>query len=177
MSALLDRATVNLTAAQKMNARIIEEEFAKAGYDEKVILAAIANAYAESYLDATAAGDGGKSIGLFQLASFGAGAGMSVGERMNPYVNTRRIIEEVRRYGKRTLAASTPREAAAYFSMDVERPADVQGAAQRRREIVDKLFPDKSRKVYAAAGGIIGILAVAGALAAGYFFSRGRKTR
>ena len=175
MSRLLDNAKVNLSAAQLNNARIIEEEFAAAGYSEKTIIAAIVNAYAESHLDAAARGDGGKSIGLFQLADFGAGKGMSVGERMDPRINTRRIIAEVKQYGSRVVSATTPREAAAYFSMDVERPADKEGAAQARRELTDKLFPLLSTVQYAAAFGLGSVLLLAAAGVAGYIIRQKRR--
>jgi biotin transport system substrate-specific component len=55
---------------------IIDREFAVAGWKSSVIQAAIVNAYAESGLNPRAIGDGGKSVGLFQLPVFHGGGGL-----------------------------------------------------------------------------------------------------
>lgn len=123
---------------------IIEREFAAAGWNSAVAAAAIVNAYAESSLNPRAIGDGGKSVGLFQLHEKGGGAGMSVAERQDPTLNTRRIIEETSRAaGFRLIAATTndiPTLAAA-FSTYVERPADKAGEESRRRNLAARIFP------------------------------------
>lgn len=89
--------TRKLTSAQSMMVAVIEREFGAAGLSWLVV-AAVANAYAESRLDPAAVGDNGHAIGLFQLNSASksaAGYGMAVEERKDPTVNTRRIIEVV----------------------------------------------------------------------------------
>lgn len=53
---------------------------------------ALAVAYHESGLNPTVAGDGGHSVGLFQLYDQGLGAGMSVAERSDPEKNARVAI-------------------------------------------------------------------------------------
>lgn len=66
--------------------------------------AALANAYAESRFDPLAGGDVDaqgvpQAIGLFQLHSKGAGAGMSIADRADPMRATRRILEEAAKAG------------------------------------------------------------------------------
>ena len=57
----------NLTDEQRRNAAIIEKEFIAAGYSKNVVAAAIANSSWESGLGRTPIGDGGASVGLFQI--------------------------------------------------------------------------------------------------------------
>jgi hypothetical protein len=132
------------TAEQQTMVAIIDREFAAAGWKSSVIQAAIVNAYAESGLNPRAIGDGGKSVGLFQLHEKGGGAGMSTAQRQDPTLNTRRIIEETARaLSFRAIAASTddvPTLAAA-FSTYVERPADKAGEEARRRDLAARIFP------------------------------------
>jgi hypothetical protein len=132
------------TAEQQTMAAIIDREFAAAGWKSSVIQAAIVNAYAESGLNPRAIGDGGKSVGLFQLHEKGGGAGMSTAQRQDPTLNTRRIIEETARaWSFRAIATSTddvPTLAAA-FSTYVERPADKSGEEARRRDLAARIFP------------------------------------
>ena len=132
------------TAEQQTMVAIIDREFAAAGWKSSVIQAAIVNAYAESGLNPRAIGDGGKSVGLFQLHERGGGAGMTTAQRQDPTLNARRIIEETARASSfRAIAASTddvPTLAAA-FSTYVERPADKAGEEVRRRDLAARIFP------------------------------------
>lgn len=89
--------TRKLTSAQLSMVAYIEREFGAVGLSW-LVPAAVANAYAESRLDPAAVGDNGHAIGLFQLndaSPSAAGYGMTVEERKDPVVNTRRIIEVV----------------------------------------------------------------------------------
>lgn len=113
--------TVTLSSAQMTMAGIIEREFASAGLGW-LVPAAVANAYQESRMDPMAAGDGGKSIGLFQLHEGGGGKGMSRAEREDPVLNTRRIIEETRaRPEMRSPNGRTNAQLASDFARYVER--------------------------------------------------------
>jgi hypothetical protein len=135
--------TSRLSEAQVQIARLIEREFAAAGFSPYVAAAAVANAYAESRFNPAAVGDKGASVGLFQLHERGAGAGMSVEARKDPTTNTRRIIETARRSGPfMALAASSTSvgDLAAAFSTYVERPADRLGAETARRGYVAYLY-------------------------------------
>jgi hypothetical protein len=135
--------TSRLSSAQVEIARMIEREFAAAGFSPYVAAAAVANAYAESRLNPAAVGDKGASVGLFQLHERGAGAGMSVEARKDPTTNTRRIIETARRSGPFMALATTSTsvgDLAASFSTHVERPADRLGAETARRGYVAYLY-------------------------------------
>lgn len=83
--------TVKLDPEQATNKATIESLFSGAGMGWAAP-AAVANAYAESRLRSAAVGDGGRSVGLFQLHDAGAGSGMTVAERQDPRANTLRII-------------------------------------------------------------------------------------
>jgi hypothetical protein len=133
-----------LSSAQQGYADLIFREFAAAGYGPAVGAAAVVNAYAESGLNPNAVGDGGRSVGLFQLHERGGGAGMTVEQRKDPVLNTRRIIEEANRAaGFRAVAAvsSDIPTLAAAFSTYVERPADKAGAEATRRALAQRFFP------------------------------------
>jgi hypothetical protein len=141
-----------LTPEQRTNANIILDEFARAGLPTHVTLAAVANALAESNLQAWRIGDtrtdeGGESVGLFQLrrtaSNEGAGYDMSIAERQDPRLNTRRIIEEVLRTRAQVVdATNTPAEATWAFTVYVERPENARSkAAERVRDHLGNLFP------------------------------------
>jgi hypothetical protein len=145
-----------LAPQQIVNARLILRQFILAGFPTGIALAAVVNSKAESNLDASAVGDGGKSLGLFQLASFGAGREMALpmvgpgqpnmaDPRFNATKNTARIIEEVRRDGGSLFqayqAGGSVAELAALFSRDIERPRDKLGEMERRRVSARKMFP------------------------------------
>lgn len=129
------------------NRAIIRALFLAAGLPLAVAKAAEVNAQWESAgWNNRAVGDGGKSVGLFQLHENGAGRGMSVAERMDPARNTLRIIDEVRSsHGVLLLEAARAGlrlpELAAIFSRDIERPADRAGEMKRRAELAKQLYP------------------------------------
>lgn len=144
---------INIDGAGRLaNARVIVQEFTAAGFSPLLALAAVANANAESSLDHRAIGDGGKSVGLFQLHESGGGRGMSVADRQNPVLNARRMVAETRAAwratwgGYRSLAdavagAATAAELAGLFAVHVERPADRDKAYQMRSASMATLFP------------------------------------
>jgi len=113
---------------RRANAKMIVEMFNAEGLSKEIALAAVANAQTESQLSNKAVGDGGSSVGLFQLRDVGAGQGMTEEERMEPAKNIARIIQIVKSAdGQALLAAqkagaSVP-ELAEIFSRDIERPA------------------------------------------------------
>jgi hypothetical protein len=127
--------------------RIIAGEFAAAGLGTNAIAAAITNAYAESGLNPTIPGDGGHSIGLFQLNDWGAGHGLTVAFRQDPVNNTRTILkrEVLASRGKtfrdRAKAGAGVEELAAIFARDIERPADKAGAMASRSRLAATMWP------------------------------------
>jgi len=119
------------------NATIIVREFLRAGYPLGIALAAVTNAQHESGLSNQAMGDKNasgrrESVGLFQLRwsdnDRGAGVGMSDKQRMNPVLNTKRIIKEVKDYGGKLMneydSGATVGRLAVVFGRDIERPAN-----------------------------------------------------
>lgn len=138
--------SIPLTEAQLANVRIIADEFTRAGLG-RWQLAAVVNAYAESRLNERARfiSPTEDSVGLFQLNSAGAGAGMSVEDREDPRLNTRRIIEEARRRGIASTFPRTEGDAVAWFAREVERCSACghqDGDAQlfTRQGYADRLF-------------------------------------
>ncbi len=154
---VVEQIKISLNSSQKKNAKIIEDIFkeklqGKGLSDEaiaKIIAAAIVNAYKESGLNASAIGDHGNSIGLFQLNINGAGHHMSVEERQDPVTNTKTIIERevLGSFGRvliaRAKAGATVTELAAVFSKYIERPRDVYGAMQARSKSALKMFGER----------------------------------
>lgn len=141
----LSTIAVGLNAQQRAMVDIIEREFTTKGHGASVTAAAVVNAYAESRLDPLAVGDGGKSVGLFQLRSPGAGSGMTVAERQDPVLNTRRILSEYVIFGKRVeaarLAGADLGTLTALFCRDVERPDNKDVKAAERAAMARRLFP------------------------------------
>lgn len=133
------------TAGAQRNAHIIIEEFEAAGQPPGITLAALVNSYAESQWNASARGDGGWSIGLFQLnRKSGAGRGMTELQTLDPRLNTRRILQEVDRYGGALRSAwssgASVAELSAIYSRDIERPRDRAGEMRKRRDLTAGLF-------------------------------------
>ncbi len=143
-------STAQSIAQRVKNANLIVFQFMRAGYPLGIALAAVVNARHESDLSNYAAGDSGRSIGLFQLYDSGAGAGMTIEERQDPKTNTKRIIEETDIYGSRSYSDGRTNLMTAYdqgaslaelsviFGRDIERPAN---AGAGRDETARKVFP------------------------------------
>lgn len=135
---------IKLSPSQRQMVGVIQREFAAAGLGS-LAPAAIVNAYAESRLNPRAIGDHGNSVGLFQLNSNGgAGTGMSVAARQDPVINTRKIIEVIKKSGKAAIAAAQRGDtdgAIAAFVRYVERPGDIPGEIKARQAYARELFP------------------------------------
>jgi Phage tail lysozyme len=136
-----------LTATKTANVKAIEEVFLSADMPENLIAAAVANSYHESGWNAEAVGDGGHSIGLFQLNDWGAGSGLTVEYRKDPRNNARTILdrEVLAKRGKALRDAAAQGtgvgELAAIFSRDIERPADKEGNMASRKALAEAMFP------------------------------------
>lgn len=141
-------ALVGVSAPQRANASIIEREMRAAGFPAVVVAAAIINAYAESRLNASARSRPPEdSVGLFQLNARGAGAGMSVAERQDPVLNTRRIVEVAKGRagaGMRRAWSAGDRTLGTYtrlWTTDIERPAAAAVRAGERVLLAARLLP------------------------------------
>jgi hypothetical protein len=147
---LVGKLQFELTPAQLENAKIIEREFYWAGLPAGLAAGAIANAWHESKLNERAYNPSGEdSAGLFQLnARGGLGSGMSLEDRMDPVINTQRVIQEIKRLKLDELAAQNPSVPylAQVFAKEIERCAacGYQGGSSelhKRAETALKFFP------------------------------------
>jgi hypothetical protein len=124
---LVGKLKVQLTPAQLQNAKIIEREFYWAGLPAGLAAGAIANAWHESRLNERAYNPRGEDCaGLFQLsAQGGLGSGMSLEDRMDPVINTQRVIKEIKRLGVDEKVRQNPSVsyAAQVFAKEIERCA------------------------------------------------------
>jgi hypothetical protein len=145
-------ALAEIQADRQGNLDIIEEEFTAAGLPLEFAAAAFANVWHESKFNTKAQGDfkdgHPQSIGLFQLkAPSGAGHGMTIAEREDPRLNTRRIIEQVqKKYGDEMRADYGQGERrishfAALFCRDIERPRDKTHCWGKRADTAVRFFP------------------------------------
>src|SRR5262249_261868 len=98
---------------------------------------ALAVAMAESGLNPKARGDGGHSIGLFQLNDQGEGAGMSVAQREDPYTNA---VTALRQFA--AVAAQDPSviNDPGRWAALAQRPADPDGYATRVNNLLQSGF-------------------------------------
>lgn len=141
--------TAESKALRRANAQVIEETLkANKWGDDRVIQAAIVNAVRESGLRNDAAGDGGHSIGLFQLNDHGGlGVGVSKEDRYNPVKNTLIMIKWLNKsYGAgfRKVAAdpnATAEDLADAWTRYLERPKFPEAEGQKSRALVRKLWP------------------------------------
>lgn len=172
-------APVGLTPTQLEMAAIIEREFRAAGLPPVLGAAAIVNAWYESRLNPNAVGDGGHSIGLFQLNDRGAGAGMSVEARRDPVQNTRRIIEVVQgSYGAAVRAAAAGGESlervTQLFTYHIERPADKEKKSAERGAGAARFFPAGIGTTFFSGRVLVGVSLVTLALIGGAYALRSR---
>lgn len=141
------------TAEKRANLKTIEREFRSAGITyPPAIAAAMVNAYKESGWNHRATGDGGHSIGLFQLNDWGAGHDMTVEARQDPATNARTMLErEVlaktgRRFREAIDRQADVGELAYLFCYDLERPANREGDAKERAALARAMFPQYARQ-------------------------------
>ncbi len=95
-------------------------------------VAAVANAVAESALDVDAIGDGGQSYGLWQMNVRGAGRGLPVGWRGDVAAQLDHLWPEVLRRHAAKPCPPGVLEATEWWTREVERPADPDGATAVR---------------------------------------------
>lgn len=139
-----------LNARQKVVVSLIHSTLKK--LDELWLFeACVVNAYAESLLDPFAEGDGGKSIGIYQLHEDYLGKGMTKQQRSDVALATTRIVEAVRGPQGKDLMFLHKNGApidtlVAEFAHSIERCAACGHNAgsselERRKALTYKLFP------------------------------------
>jgi hypothetical protein len=115
------------------------KEFAEAGYGKDQQIAALANAIAESSLNANAEALGEGSFGLFQCRRFkGVGGNHSIPELKDPTFNTRLIIAEAKKVPTFGNAPNVDAAVAA-FVIGVERPQSPDEQITKRQGIARAL--------------------------------------
>jgi hypothetical protein len=148
-------SALQVSASQLENAKVIVSEFVRAGLPAGVGLAAVTNAMAESALNTNAVGDGGNSVGLFQINALG-GARTFDGDRRDPRYNAQWITDEYKRYRSKKGRIGTYNavesldeaydrgasvaEMAGLFAAIVERPRDQYGEKSRREAMARSMF-------------------------------------
>jgi Phage tail lysozyme len=129
---------------RRENAKLIATMFADAGYGTLQQIAAIANAIAESGLDAEIkAGGSEQSYGLFQLNRVGGvGQGHSVANLKKADYNIKTMLKYIKTKGTdeaKFRNTNSLQEAVAIFCIEFEKPANAQAKAATRFEIAKKL--------------------------------------
>ena len=156
---LLRAAPFAADPQKRRNAEIILDEFQSARIPAGVAIAAVVNAIAESGLNEFKSGDGGHSLGLFQLNDL-LGRRPFDFDRFDPRKNTRWIIGELTRLWRATgkignytatesfadayNRGASVDELSALFSAIVERPKDVYGEMTKRSALARATFPESA---------------------------------
>lgn len=136
------KSSISFNENQFKMMQLIEDILRREGFTPSAIAAAFANAWKESRFNPRAVGDGGKSVGLFQLNIDGAGSGMSVAERMDPVKNTERIAQTAKssKFVEYMNSTDDIQILAAAWSRYVERPANRDVEMEERAEIAREMF-------------------------------------
>lgn len=136
----------NLTDEQKEVSYIIEKQFDEMEIPDNITAAAIVNAYAESGLDSEIIGDGGDSIGVFQLNINGLGHKLTNDMKSNLYTNSNIVGLQVLK-NRTLLDADKNNKDIAYltgiFTKEIMRPKNKEEKAEYRSRLAQQIFPDR----------------------------------
>jgi hypothetical protein len=140
-----DLAT-NLTDEQKEASYIIEEQFDEMEIPDNITAAAIINAYAESGLDTDIIGDGGDSVGVFQLNINGLGNKLTNDMKTNLYTNSNIVGIQVLK-NKSLIEADKDNKDIPYltaiFTKEIMRPKNKEKKAEDRMALAQRIFPER----------------------------------
>jgi hypothetical protein len=140
-----DLAT-NLTDEQKEASYIIEEQFDEMEIPVNITAAAIINAYAESGLNTEIIGDGGDSVGVFQLNINGLGNKLTNDMKTNLYTNSNIVGIQVLK-NKSLIEADKNNKDIPYltaiFTKEIMRPKNKEKKAEYRMELAQRIFPER----------------------------------
>lgn len=137
---------VGLTQEQREVSHVIENELKEMEIPDNIIAASIVNAVAESNLNPNAAGDGGDSIGAFQLNINGLGRKLTVHERQNLYTTSNVIGIQILKNDKLFQLeedSATIAELTASFTQHIMNPSNIEENKKHRIELAKKMFPDR----------------------------------
>jgi hypothetical protein len=137
---------MTLNKEQREVATTIETELSEMEISDNLIAAAIVNAVAESNLNPDAIGDGGKSVGAFQLNKFGLGNKLTVDQRTNTHTSTNiigvQILKNRKLLNLEYNGASIP-----YLTQvmveDIFAPSNIIKEKQERAILAREMFPDR----------------------------------
>ena len=142
--ALVTQSARNLTEEQRDTAFLIEENFDKLSIPKDITAAAIVNAVAESGLKPKTIGDGGDSIGLFQLNENGLGRKLSVEQRQDPTINSMvvgiQVLKNDELLKKEKKGATIP-ELTNIFTKEIMHPAQAAKKGLARADLAKNIFP------------------------------------
>lgn len=182
--------------SQRRMASLIEWRLAAAGLPAEIIVAAIANAYAESGLNPLAVAqeaNGTTSAGLFQLndGKRAAGHDMTLAERQDPEKNIDRMLAVYRAGAGSTLErayAEGERDIGVFtaaWTERLERPANAEAVGVARRALAYRLFPSwvelrqiaeaavaKARAATGGGGAVLALVLAASAVGVGIAATR-----
>jgi len=135
-----------LTDEQKEVSYIIEQQFSEMEIPPNITAAAIVNALAESKLNAEAIGDGGKSVGPFQLHKNGLGKNLSITERTNVYTSANvigiQILKNNTLYDLENNNALIP-VMTEVITEDIMRPDKIKEQKEKRSQLAKQIFPTR----------------------------------
>lgn len=118
---------------QGANACRVEVQLRIAGWEDRLIAGALANAWHESGWKAGIPGDGGASVGFWQLHEKGLGAGMG-DLRYDLRSSTSRVIRSARRQGLNERTYRSAGQASEIFCRKVMRPKHLTRDIRIRRQ-------------------------------------------
>lgn len=137
---------VGLTQEQREVSHIIENELKEMEIPDNIIAASIVNAVAESELNPNASGDGGDSVGAFQLNINGLGSKLTVDERQNLYTTANiigiQILKNDKLFKLEQNEATIP-ELTATFAQYIMNPSNIKENKKHRIGLAKKMFPER----------------------------------
>lgn len=137
---------MTLNEEQREVSYTIELELSEMGISDNIIAAAIVNAVAESNLNPTAIGDGGRSVGAFQLNKFGLGNKLTVEQRVNTYTSANiigvQILKNRRLINLDDNGASIPKLTQVIVE-DIMAPSDIEKEKTIRAGLAKRMFPER----------------------------------
>jgi len=139
-------AAVGLTEEQKEVSYAIEQEFNEMDIPQNITAAAIVNALAESHLNTDAVGDGGKSVGAFQLHKNGLGKRLSIDDRKNIYTSSNIIGIQILKNDKLFKLEQNNNNISLLTQViteDIMRPSNIEEEKKARSRLATQIFPNR----------------------------------
>lgn len=137
---------IGLTEEQKEISYAIEQEFNEMDIPQNITAAAIVNALAESHLNTDAVGDGGKSVGAFQLHKNGLGKRLSIDDRKNIYTSSNIIGIQILKNDKLFKLEQNNNNISLLTQViteDIMRPSNIEEEKKARSRLATQIFPNR----------------------------------